>query len=231
MRTDMGPSAEDLYLDVRGGARNLLGDRRDFALDVSMNGYERVKRHVVGSRSVIHHDTKHPSSTNIRLAGSFNKSQLSFKHLASRTLRRMADKYSTPATPPARVGRLEYRSAPCLADHLPPKKADDTSTRSHRSLGHAPKSGSKPLSAQQYQITATAPESQAVEDAKPMRRWSSGMSACRTQLVDADIRTKDTAIDVERNTVRLELEQLPKGINPQSVHNVSCIPRRLSSKG
>jgi len=75
-----------------------------------------------------------------------------------------------------------------------------------------------------------APESQAVEDAKPMRRWSSGMSACRTQLVDADIRTKDTAIDVERNTVRLELEQLSKGINPQSVHNVSCIPLRLSNE-
>ncbi len=79
MRTDMGPSAEDLSLDVRGGARNLLWDRRDFALDVSRNGYNRVKGHVVGSRSVIHHDTNPPPSTNIKLPGSFNKSQLSFK--------------------------------------------------------------------------------------------------------------------------------------------------------
>lgn len=227
---DLGSSAEDLYMDVRDGARSPPEDRTVSALDVSKIECVRVKRSVARPTPAGFHNTNHPLCKNQLSASSLDKNRHPSNKLAGRILRKMASKYETPSTPLARIGRLEDQPNQGLADNLPPKQADDTPTRAHDSLEHAPALIRSSSCTQHHQNKAPASRQQPVEHARPTRRWSSDASTRRSQLDDSDVKTKDTAMDAERNTLHLELDRLSQGLTPQSVHNVRYILFMVSNK-
>lgn len=229
-RIDMESSAEELYLDVRDGARSPLEYRKDFALDVSKIQWVRVKRGVFRPTPVGFHDTNRPLSKDHLPASSLDKTRPSSNKLAARALRKMASRYANPSTPLARIGRLEYQFNQNPADNLQPKKADNTSIRAHDSLEHKPDLKSSSSFTQHRHHTAVATKQQPVEDARPTRRWSSDGLARHSRRGDSDVKTKDAAKDVERNNLHLELDRLSKGLGPQSVHNVRSILLVVANK-
>lgn len=216
-----GSSAEDLYLDVRDGARIALEDRKDFTLDVFNIEYERVKRRVWKTRPVGSLNTSRYRSKDQDLAVSLEKSRPSFNNLKAGVLRRMASKSANPSTPLARIGRLEHQCTRSAVNDILQEKANDTVTRFQNSLEHAPNLRRASSFPQHHRNTTTASKQQAVEPAWPIRRRSSSESARLSQLGDSDF--TDTATDVERNSLRLELDRLSKGLAPPSVHNVRYI--------
>jgi len=203
-RVYMESRADDLYLDVRDGARTSLDNITNFGLDVLGNQYGRVKHRSMRPKSVKSISTNFPSSNSLR----------------AQVMRKMASKYAMPSTPLTRIGHLEYKSTQGFVDRPPLNEANDTSTRAHDPLEHTLNLRKGYSFTRHHQDTATAPKRQPVEHAWSIGRRSSGNFALHSQQPDSNFNTDNTAVDVKRETLRKELDGLSQGLTPPTVVGV-----------